>query len=354
MRITGLDVELVRMPLEEPYATAQGSYAVAENVFVVLETERGVGLGCAAPEADVTGETAEQTQALLRGPVLDALRDGDAGRWMSLLEGLRAGPCARAPAALAAVDIALWDLLARRAELPLWKLLGGTRRAMPTSVTIGLADIDATIEQAERWIAAGFGCLKVKGGADVDLDIARMRRLRQAVGTAIELRFDANQGYQLEQALRFVEATRDLELSVLEQPTPRGQPQLLSSVTRAATAPVMADESLLTLRDAFRLARGEVVDMVNVKLMKVGGLTEAQHVASVARAASMSLMVGCMDESALAIAAGLAFALARPTVELADLDGHIGLRGDPFAAAVRLEGGVLHPHEGAGLGVAPP
>jgi L-alanine-DL-glutamate epimerase-like enolase superfamily enzyme len=349
MRLVRAEAWAVSMPLAEPYTIAQASYDRADNVFLRLVPDKGApGYGCAAPDPEITGETAADALAALAAvePLLAGADPLARNRVLARVKPALAGR----PSARAAVDMALHDLLGKAAGLPLWRLLGGYRARMRTSVTIGILPEAAAVERARARVAEGFRCLKLKGGRDPGEDAERVRAVRAAIGPRIELRFDANQGYTVEQAIAFVEGTRAAKVALLEQPTARGEPALLGRVSRAVAIPVMADESLLSLRDAFRLARRDLVDMVNVKLMKVGGLTDALATDSVARAAGLEVMVGCMDESALAIAAGLAFALARPNVAYADLDGHLDLIGDPAAGAVTLHGGVLHPSPKPGLG----
>jgi L-alanine-DL-glutamate epimerase-like enolase superfamily enzyme len=249
--------------------------------------------------------------------------------------------------------MALHDIMGKAAGAPIWKLLGGFRDRIVTSVTIGILGEETTVERAREWVEQGFRALKLKGGRDVEDDIRRVLSVREAVGGKVELRFDANQGYTVYESLRFVEGTRNARVELLEQPTPKGEPDLLGRVTTDVHIPIMADESLTSLRDAFRLARRDLVDMVNIKLMKVGGIAEALQINSVARSAGYEVMVGCMDEMALGIAAGLQFALARPNVLYADLDGHMGLVGDPTAGAVEVRRGTLFPSAGPGLGCEP-
>ena len=350
MKIVRVEYWPVTMRLGRPYMAAYDTLETTTNIFLRVVTDRRyVGYGCAAPDDVVTGETPQDALEAMQKVVEPMLRGADPLRPALILEQLRPLLEDR-PSALAAVDMALLDLVGKKCDLPLWKLLGGYRSSIKTSVTIGILPEEETVRQARYWVSRGFQALKLKGGLDPEDDARRVLRVREEVGEEVELRFDANQGYTVEQALSFIEQTLPARLELIEQPTLQGQFDQLAEVTRQGAVPTMADESLATIRDAFRLAREDVTDMLNVKLMKVGGIAEAVQITAVARSAKMKVMVGCVDESALGIAAALHFALSNPNVAYADLDGHLDLEGDPAAEAVHLENGILYPRDAPGLG----
>lgn len=351
MKIVRTEVWTVEMRLSEPYTIAYEAIDRATNIFLRLHTDGPhAGIGCAAPDVPVTGESADDVREALDRVAAELLIGADPLRMAAVLANLEA-PLAGHPSTMAAIDMALHDLLGKQAGLPLWNLLGGYRDRITTSITIGILPVDETVKRARDFANRGFRALKIKGGQSVEEDTERLRRVREEVGPEMELRFDANQGYDPAESLRFVESVRSVGLELLEQPTPAEELDQLAAVCRGADLPIMADESLLTLRDAFRIASGDVADMINVKLMKVGGIARARRIDTVARAARLETMVGCMDEAALGIAAGLHFALSSANVAYADLDGHFDLLDDPTAGAIRLVDGQLLPPEGPGLGV---
>lgn len=353
MKIVKTDIEIVAMTLSEPYVIAYETVSAVANVFLIVETDAGItGVGCAAPAPLVTGETADTVATLYRQVIEPVLHGSDPlGR--AALRHRLTSEIPAAPAALAMADMALMDILGKRAGLPVHRILGGYRERIPTSVTIGILAETEAVQRALHFKRLGFKSLKLKGGCDVAADIARTAKIREAVGDDMEIRFDANGGYTEEEALRFAAASAASAISVIEEPVTRGDPQLLARIRQASPTPIMADESLMNVHDAIALARSGAADMINVKLMKVGGITAAMQVIVLAAALNVEVMVGCMDEAAVSIAAGLHVALSHPSVRYADLDGHLDLKGDPSQRAVILNDGYLYPSPQPGLGWTP-
>ncbi len=350
MKITRLECWPVEMPLTEPYTIAYETIDRCVNVILKINTDSGlVGWGCAAPDLPVTGETPKGVLNDFKNTIEPWLKGMNPFRY-ALIDREMQQFLPKSPSARTMADMAIYDLMAKQAQVPLYQFLGGYRERIPTSITIGILPVEETLAKARDFIKKGFFILKVKGGKDVEEDIEKMIKLRETLGHAIELRFDANQGYTVEQSVRFIKETMDVGIELFEQPTNSSASELLGEVTSKVPVPVMADESLLSLKDVFHLTSNNWTDMINIKLMKTGGITEAMHINSVAKAAGVEAMVGCMDESALSISAGLHFALSRPNIHYADLDGHLDLLDDPFAGTVILKDGVLWPNEGNGLG----
>ena len=350
MKIIKFEFSPVTMKLKEPYTIAYETVNKTSNMLCRLITDQNIiGMGVAAPDPEVTGESIDTVDEVCKKIIGPFIRGKDPLRIAKIITELK--PLLKKhPSALAMTDMALHDILGKKSGLPVYKLLGGFRTKIATSITVGILPLNESLKRCKAFVREGFRVIKIKGGLNVDEDIEKIIRIREVVGKNIALRFDANQGYNVEQSRRFVEETHKAKLELIEQPTPRNELELLGKVTDSVSIPVMADESLMNLRDAFKLARKELVDTVNIKLMKVGGIYEALHINSVAKAANLEAMIGCMDETALSIAAGLHFALARPNVEYADLDGHLDLISDPTSGAVILKEGYLYTTENPGLG----
>ncbi len=349
MKITKVSYERLDLSLTVPYTIAYETVSSATNFILKIETNsKLVGFGCAAPDWEVTGETPEMAEKSINDQILPYLKGKSPLHYARILEELKV-LCPERSSALAMVDMALLDLMAKKLAVPLYHFLGGYRDAIPTSITIGIMPVEETLQLAREFVGRGFTILKIKGGADLEEDIVKMIRLRELFPEVV-FRFDGNQGYTVKESIAFVKATTKVGIQIFEQPTKTRRTHKLGEVTHAVGIPVMADESLKTLDDAFRLAQHELIDMVNIKLMKVGGIMEGMHINSVAKSAGLEAMVGCLDECALGISAGLHFALSRPNIHFADLDGHLDLENDPFTKLFRLEKGILYPSKAPGLG----
>ena len=349
MQISHVRVVPVDLDLSLPYRTAslQGDLVRITCIFVRIETRDGmVAWGCAAFDPARTGESAEQVTKVCQDCADRALDLNPLNTEYALAEiaGLTEGT----PSARCAYDLALYDLLGLAAGLPLYRLLGGYRARIQTSITLSLAPVKETVESARARATHGFRILKLKGGLDPDEDVRRILAVRDALPNLV-LRLDADQGYSIQQALDVARAL-DGALEMLEQPTPAGDLEALGEVTRHSPIPILADESLTGPSSALDLASRRSAHGLSVKLATCGGLHCARQIDSIARAAGMATMVGCINEPALLIAAGLGFALSSPNVRYGDLDGHFDLVGDPTNAGFAFEDGWLVASDVPGLG----
>ncbi len=352
MNILSAESRVEEFGLTRPYTIAFRRVESVENVILRIGTDSGlVGLGAASPEPRVTGETMGACRQSLAADRLQWL----IGRAISDFEGLcheAADRLPGTPAALAAVDIALHDLAAQERGVPLVEMLGRARGALPTSITIGIKPLEETLAEAEEYLSRGFEILKVKVGLDLEEDLRRLTRLRERVGLGIRLRADANQGYSVEETLRFFRKTASLDLEFLEQPLPANEIEAMRALPESIRDRIAADESLLGENDA-RLLAGppRACGILNVKLMKCGGIAPARRIAAIAESAGVRLMWGCMDESRVSIAAALHAALSCPATRHLDLDGSLDLARDAVDGGFTLDDGIMRTTGAPGLGV---
>jgi L-alanine-DL-glutamate epimerase-like enolase superfamily enzyme len=327
-----LEVRQIDLELAERFTIARETWDVAHNVFVLLRYEDVTGVGEVQP-ADRWDESPDSVVKLLEALDLSVLPDPFA--FEALQDLLPAG------SARSALDIAMHDLAGKLAGVSLTKLLGLSGIERPaTSVTVGIGSVDEMLARAEK--VADHPILKVKVGFDGDVEF--VTRLRGIYGGTI--RIDANEGWSVEQAIERLARLEPLEIELCEQPIPAGDHDALRRVTEGTTIRVFADEDVCTSGDVAQL-RG-VVDGVNLKLRKCGGITEAVKAMAVARANGMGVMLGCDLVSGVAATAEAHLAAL---VDHADVDGPLLLTRDPYPG-VTYERGRLTVPEGPGLGLS--
>ena len=339
----------LEIPLETAYDVAYARIDSVENLVVRVETESGLtGWGCAAPDSHVTGETIEGNLEALGEALAPALHRSGESTVEELLHGV-AAVAPKDPAARAAVDLALHDLWGKQRGVSVQALLGGTGRGIPTSITIGIMNIEETSDAAAEHLAQGFEILKIKGGHDPEEDIRRVRAVRRAHGPDVVIRLDANQGYSVDQARAVMRALAE-EIEFIEQPVDAGDLDALAALAADAAVPVMADEPVLGPDQADQVMR-RGLRLVCVKLMKSGGLAAAVRVCDLAQRYGARVMIGCMDELPISMAGAAHLALSHPAVAYADLDGHVGMVQRIASGGLEIRSGRVSVTTTPGLGV---
>ncbi|WNH54466.1 dipeptide epimerase [Stenotrophomonas oahuensis] len=354
MKITDIELGMLRVPLKTPFKTALRTVDTVEDVVVLIRTDSGhTGYGEAPATAVITGDT--------HGSIIEAIdrfiKPRLIGQDVANLNrncALVQSSLERNTSAKAAVEIALYDLWAQLHNAPLYQMLGGGDPVITTDITISVDYIDKMVADSLSAIDRGFESLKIKVGKDIGLDVERVKAIHAAVQGRALLRLDANQGWTAKQA---VQAMRTLEeagvvLELLEQPVKAADISGLKYVTDRVNTPVMADESVFNPGQVFDLIQQRAADIINIKLMKTGGLSNAIRIADIAAIYGVPCMIGCMIESSISVAAAVHLAVAKSDViTKVDLDGPSLGRFNPVTGGVHFNESEITISDTPGLGI---
>lgn len=316
MQIERIHIHQVDIPLHEPFVTALKPIPELERVIVEVETDAGiVGLGEGAPAYEVTGETQRSTAAVIEDVLAPLIIGADPmaiervrEQMWALVDG--------APAAHAALEIALQDIRGKVADLPLYVLLGGAAEVPELRVpkVLSIKAPEEMAADAAAAVAEGYDQIKIKVGGDPDTDAARVAAIVDAVPESVHLKADANQGWgDAKTALAAIDQIA-AHIDVIEQPVRKTDVRALQLLRDRVDIPVMPDESAEDDTDVAELIRLDAGDMYNIKLMKTGGISEAIRLDAVAAASGCHTQIGSMVEGHIGTAAGVHFALARQNV----------------------------------------
>lgn len=341
----------MNMALTRPYTIAFETTSAVENVFLEIELSDGtLGIGAASPSMHVLHESMEDIITNLQSPKLQQWIGKDIRQFMALIGAARE-LFPNHPATRAAIDIALHDAFGKYLGIPIVEFYGRQHETLPTSVTIGIMDIESTLSEAAGYKTLGFSVLKIKTGLQVEEDIERCFKLRERFGSYFTIRADANQGYTAAETRKFIEATRPLGLELVEQPLPAGEEAELSALPAEMRAIIACDESLMNAVSALELSHPPAAcSIFNIKLMKCGGILGAFEIANIAKSANIALFWGCFDESIASIAAALHAAFACKHTRYLDLDGSLDLAEDLVKGGFLLNKGQMRTAEGPGFG----
>ncbi|MFB6201771.1 MAG: dipeptide epimerase [Halorhabdus sp.] len=347
-RIVDLTAEPLDLALSEPFEISLGVQHQASNVLVTVETEAGVtGYGEGSPVPPVTGETQEAALATAEAAA-EVVEGRSVAAYRELIGDLRSTFPGMVSAPFA-VETAVLDAYCRENQIPLSALFGGDPRPVETDMTIPIVDPDDATRRATNAASDGYEHLKIKTGNDVSSDVERVIAVREAAPEAA-LKIDANQGWTPKQTAAFADAMtdHDIDLELIEQPTPADDITGLADARRRIDVPIAADESVFTPEDAIRVVREEAADVINAKLGKSGPLAVAEIVA-IAQGANLECMIGCMLESAVGIHTSAHVVAGTGAFSYVDLDGNRLLAEDVNETG----GGPTHEISGPGHGVTP-
>jgi L-alanine-DL-glutamate epimerase-like enolase superfamily enzyme len=347
--ITHVDVFRFSIAME-PFAIATGTMEYAQNVLIRVHTQNGFyGVGECSAFPVIVGETQDTCMAMAREFARlwknqDAL---DIPARLQQLHGFTAGNST----IKSAFDMALYDIVAKQAGVPLYKLLGGKKQTVETDITIGIGRPEDMAQKALQFKADGAHVLKVKLGKNAQEDVDRIRLIREAVGPAMQIRIDANQGWTFDEAAFVLQTAGQYNIEFCEQPMRTWYDDRLPELHQLSPVKIMADESVYNHHDARKQIHSNSCDYINIKFAKSGGIHEARQIHDVAAKHGIPCMMGGMLESRIGLSAQLHFVYASPNIKFYDMDtcmlGHLE---DPCVGGVKYNGYQLEIDDTPGIG----
>jgi L-alanine-DL-glutamate epimerase-like enolase superfamily enzyme len=347
--ITKIDIYRFSIPME-PFTIATGTMDHAQNVFIRVHTDAGIyGVGECSAFPMIVGETqdtclimANEFAKLWRGK--DAL---DISQRLQQLHSFTAGNTT----IKSAFDMALYDIAAKHAGLPLYRFLGGEKREVESDITIGIASPATMAERALTFKQSGANILKVKLGKDAAGDVERIKQIRETVGPGLKIRIDANQGWSYDDAVFALTAMGKYDIEFCEQPMRNWYDDRLPQLMQHSPVKIMADESVYNHHDARKQINSGSCHYINIKMAKSGGIFEAKQIHDLAQERGIACMMGGMLESRIALSAKLHFVYASPNIKFYDMDtcmlGHLV---DPCIGGVTYNGYKLNISDEPGIG----
>ena len=338
MKIKDIKIGVIKVPLTTPFKTAIRTVDSVEDLVIIIETDTGhLGYGEAPPTSVITGDTLASMQDAINNHIKPKILGVDIENLNFLCETIQSSMVNNL-SAKASVEIAIYDLWAQMLNLPLYKALGGGESKLTTDLTISVDYIDKMVSDAVIAIEQGYETLKIKVGKDIGLDIERVKAIHAAIDGKALIRLDANQGWTAKQSVHAIHTLENagIHLELVEQPVKGRDIQGLKYVYDRVNTPIMADESSFDPRQVIELIQNQAADIINIKLMKTGGISRAIHIADIAANFGVECMMGCMLESSISVSAAAHVASAKSTsIQKIDLDGPM------LCQYPSIEGGVI-------------
>lgn len=348
MKITSYKLSSMQLPLKKPFVTSLRRVEFIDDIVLELHTDDNlVGFGAAAPTVAITGESKESIINSIENIIMPSILNKKLDS--SLLDEVQ-NCCEKNSSAKACVDIALHDLLAKEAKKPLYEYLGGAYKTLETCITISLGEIDVMVKDSKESFESGFEQLKIKLGDNSKHSIEVVQKIHQALPDA-KLLLDANQAWNLSEAKKIMQTLKDIPILLIEQPLKKDDINGMAELKSMDIFPILADESVFNSKDAKSIIAHNGCDMINIKLMKCGGLQEAKKIIDVAKIGNIFCMVGSMLENPISVAAAAHLALSSGIIKFLDLDAPILASYNPIDYTLHYDNNIIFLTENSGLGI---